>query len=147
MLNLKAAPIDEKVVNLLDRVRAWARARPDISAVALAGSHAHGRARPDSDVDLVILSDSPDPLRNGDWVGTFGTPTDVVTQQWGVLTAHRVSYSQFGEVEIGIAPSSWADVPVDPGTREVVRDGIIAIYDPRGALNRLVVEVLAEAAR
>ena len=43
----------------LFRFTAWAASQPDIVAVGLAGSHARGAARPDSDVDLVILSTDP----------------------------------------------------------------------------------------
>lgn len=141
MLNLKAASIEPKVTMLLEHVRIWVEARPDVTAVALAGSHAHGRARPDSDVDLVILSDRPDDLRSAERVGAFGEYVDVATEQWGVLTSYRVTYSEYGEVELGVAPSSWSAIPVDPGTHKVVRDGIISVYNPLAALDRLIAEV------
>jgi hypothetical protein len=32
-------------------------------------------------------------------------------------------------VELGFAPSSWATVPLDPGTRRVLADGHRVIYD------------------
>jgi len=139
--------MDIKVVDLLDRACTWAESRVDISAIALAGSHAHGRARPDSDIDLIILSDAPEPLRKSNWLDVFGASTDISTDQWGILTAHRIRCSYYGEVEVGVAPSSWADIPADEGTRRVVRDGIIDVYDPRGALNRLISEVQSGDAR
>ena len=40
----------------LARVREWAARRPDVTAVGLVGSWAHGDARMDSDVDLVLLT-------------------------------------------------------------------------------------------
>jgi len=138
MLNLKREPIDSRVSELLALVRSWAEQHPSITAVALAGSHAHGRARPDSDVDLVILADSPDPLRNSNWLGAFGTVQECSTKQWGILTSHHAHYEEHGEVEVGIAPTSWADIPVDPGTQQVVADGIIIILDPHGKLKRLI---------
>lgn len=140
MKNLKSTQIDSKVVELLNVVRVWAEKRVDISAVALVGSHAHGRARPDSDVDLVILSDNPDPLRSADWLSVFGVVTCVKTESWGVLTSHRVDYKILGKVEVGVASSSWADIPIDQGTFRVVSDGIVSVYDPRGILDRLVKE-------
>ena len=141
MLNLKGTRIDSRVIGLLDRVRAWAEGRLDISAIALVGSHAHGRARPDSDIDLIILSDAPDPLRQKKWLDVFGDSPEITTEQWGILTAHRIVSSRNGEIEVGVAPSSWADIPVDQGTYRVVSDGIIAVYDPLGALSRLIDEV------
>jgi predicted nucleotidyltransferase len=144
MLNLIGCPIDVSVKNLLARVTVWAEARDDISAVALVGSHAHGRARPDSDIDLLILSDDPDPLRNADWLGVFGQVQNSITEQWGILTAHRVRYAEHSEVEVGVAPSSWADIPVDAGTYRVASDGIVIVYDPRAILQRLITEVNAK---
>lgn len=141
MLNLKLTPIDPKAAKLLDDARKWAETKPEISAIALAGSHAHGRARPDSDIDLVILSDSPDALRTSEWLSEFGDLSKVTTEQWGIMTCHRVWYLTHGEVEVGVAPSSWADIPVDSGTFRVVQDGVVVVHDPRGALKRLIEEV------
>jgi hypothetical protein len=140
-LNTQSKAIEPRVVQFLDKVRAWAEHRPEISAVALAGSHAHGRARPDSDIDLVILSDSPDKLRGSSWLTDLGPLTQRTTEQWGILTAHRVLYEQNGEVEVGVAPTSWADIPMDDGTLRVVSDGIVPVYDPRSLLNKLIAEV------
>lgn len=36
---------------LLDNVREWARGRPDVVVIGLAGSSEHGNARMDSDLD------------------------------------------------------------------------------------------------
>lgn len=142
MLNLMHSPLEEKVSNLLSIVTTWAQARPEVSAAALAGSHAHGNARPESDIELVILSDSPDELRTTHWIGVFGEYSGVDTEQWGIAPCHRVLDTPQGEVEIGIVPSSWADVRVDAGTYNVVHDGIIAAHDPRGLLRTLLAEVL-----
>ena len=49
----------EQVGRFLSEFTAWASARPDIKALALVGSQANGTARPDSDVDLVIITDRP----------------------------------------------------------------------------------------
>jgi hypothetical protein len=141
MLNLRSNPLATKVSDLIAVVCVWAEQHPSVTAVALAGSHAHGRARPDSDIDLVILADEPDPLRRDEWLHAFGKVKNCATEQWGVLTSHRVNYEEHGEVEIGIASSSWADIPVDPGTERVVADGIIVISDAQGRLTRLIAAV------
>jgi predicted nucleotidyltransferase len=44
---------------LLRELREWAESDEAVAAVGLMGSHARGDARPDSDVDLVVLSSSP----------------------------------------------------------------------------------------
>lgn len=44
---------------LLERITAWFQAREGVATIALVGSHARGAARPDSDIDLVLLVDDP----------------------------------------------------------------------------------------
>jgi predicted nucleotidyltransferase len=59
----------EIVGTLLGRITNWAQARPDVRAVALVGSWARGAARPDSDVDLMLLVDEPELFeRETDWL-------------------------------------------------------------------------------
>jgi hypothetical protein len=52
------------------------------------------------------------------------------------------------DIEIGLAPLSWADTdPVDAGTARVVREGFSIVFDPHGTLAGLadVVEPAAPA--
>jgi uncharacterized protein len=58
---------------LIKRVTAWASVRADINALFLVGSHARGEARPDSDVDFILLSTAPSVfVNNQTWVSAFG---------------------------------------------------------------------------
>ena len=53
----------------------WAAAQPDIQAAAVVGSQARGSAGPASDLDLVILAESPERFAaDRSWIETFGTP-------------------------------------------------------------------------
>lgn len=62
-----------EVVGLLLQVREWAANRADVAAVGLVGSWAHGDARMDSDVDLVLLTAATaDYLEDEAWVGELG---------------------------------------------------------------------------
>ncbi len=125
---------------LLEGVRAWAADRPDVAAVALVGSWARGTARPDSDIDLVIVThDVAGFFAFPGWLAHFGKPTDRIEETYGVLRALRVWYADGPEVEFGVVPPSWcATDPVDSGTAGVVLDGLVALYDPVGVLARLV---------
>ncbi|MDQ4106018.1 MAG: hypothetical protein M3157_02435 [Actinomycetota bacterium] len=63
----------------------------------------------------------------------------VKTEQWGPLTELRFALPSGLEVEMGIAPPSWAATrPVDPGTRKVVEDGVSIVRAPDGLLTRLL---------
>jgi predicted nucleotidyltransferase len=56
----------------LSAVATWAQCQPGVGAVVLVGSYARGSARPDSDIDLVLLLDNPQAfLADTEWVGSF----------------------------------------------------------------------------
>lgn len=123
---------------LLRGAVAWAEGEPDVVGVALVGSHARGSARPDSDVDLVILARDPQPyLRDTRWPQRFGPVASCEPEDWGRVTSLRVLYEGGLEVEFGLTTPEWAELPVDAGTRRVVRDGMRVLHDPAGLLARL----------
>jgi uncharacterized protein len=119
---------------------ALARTEPCVYAIALVGSCARGTPGPDSDVDLVVLSTEPDDLcRRGDWLTHFGSVTLVGQRQFGDVTERRLRRGDGVDIEIGLAPLSWADTnPVDAGTARVVREGFSIVFDPHGTLAELV---------
>ena len=129
-----------RVRTLLTAVRAWAADRPDVVAVALVGSWARGDARPDSDVDLVlIVRDVAGYLAFPAWLAAFGRPDDTAREAYGAAPSLRVWYADGPEVEFLLATPVWCETdPVDPGTAEVVRGGLVPVYDPEGVLGRLV---------
>jgi uncharacterized protein len=130
---------------------ALARTEPCVHAIALVGSCARGTPGPDSDVDLVILSTEPDDLLGrGDWFTHFGSVTLVGQRQFGDVTERRLRRGDGVDIEIGLAPLSWADTnPVDVGTARVVREGFSIVFDPHGTLAGLadVVELVEPTGR
>lgn len=120
---------------MIKRVTDWAAGRPDVFGLLLVGSYARGAARPDSDVDLVLLS--PDPAAHT-WIDELALGTEIRTQAWGIITERRFATPSGLEVEIGIGPPQWANTnPVDPGTHRVITDGSRILHDPTGSLARL----------
>ncbi len=139
---MSPAGTDERtaeVRELLARVRTWAPGRPDVAAVALVGSWARDGARMDSDVDLILLTTAEGAyLEDDSWVGELGGVRILRTGRWGPLTERRFVRPSGLQVEVGVVPPSWAATdPPDPGTREVVQRGMLAVYDPGGILSRL----------
>jgi hypothetical protein len=130
----------DEVRHLLSAVPSWATRRSDVRAVGLCGSWARDAQRMSSDVDLVVLTESPGLYVDADeWLHDFGSPPLVRTQQWGVLTERRVRLSSGLEVEFGFADLAWAALtPVDAGTRRVVTDGMRPLYDPADLLSAVV---------
>jgi uncharacterized protein len=123
----------------------WARARPDVRAVGMAGSEARGEAGPGSDVDLVVVVDDPGGLSEEAMAALPDGAVDVRTREWGPVLERRFRLPGGLEVELGLAPASWADVPVDAGTARVVADGFRVLLDPDGLLTRLVGAVASES--
>jgi predicted nucleotidyltransferase len=130
----------DEVRTLLATLNEWARGRSDVVAVGLVGSWAHGGARMDSDVDVVLLTeDRAHYLEDDAWVYEMGGAGLVWTRSWGPVTERRFVLPSGLEVELGVTPPSWAATdPVDEGTRRVVTDGISVLYDPKGILARLL---------
>jgi predicted nucleotidyltransferase len=122
--------IPERVARLILDVQAWAQKRPDVLGVALVGSYARQAATPESDVDLVIVCQSPSEyLGDEEWIGIFGEPKRTAQEDWGRVTSMRVWYADGLEVEFGMADRDWGSAPLDPGTRQVMNDGGVILFD------------------
>ncbi len=127
----------QRAADLLREVTDWAHAQPDILALALVGSYARGSARPDSDVDLVIITTTPaNYLENLGWTTQFGAVLRCQLEDYGKLTSVRAYYGNGLEVEFGITDEGWATVPLDNGTREVISDGMKVLFEQGNMLSR-----------
>jgi uncharacterized protein len=137
--------LPEHSARILEAVLGWAKAGCDIRGVALVGSVARGAARPDSDVDVVVLSTAPANFRNDrSWVDAIDWPIAGVRvagwhdEDFGAVWSRHLRLTSGAEVDIGFAPLSWAHIaPLDMGTRRVVSDGCRVLHDPDGVLERL----------
>lgn len=116
---------------------AWASDQPDVQAIALVGSYARGAARDDSDIDLVILTDQPhEYLDEIAWIARFGVVEKHQAEDYGKLISLRVWYQNRLEVEYGITTPDWAALPLDAGTRKVISDGMIVLFERGDLLSR-----------
>jgi len=118
----------------------WGGGASQILGIALVGSHARGTARPDSDIDVVVLVDEPAHyLSAAGWVERFGTATHISDEDWGLVQSRRVRYADGKEVEFGFTAPSWAHTnPVDPATAAIVAKGLKILHDPNGMLRALL---------
>lgn len=132
----------ERTAAFLEKLRRWVDPRPDVRALVIVGSVARGDAGPDSDVDVVLLTTDRDRyLDSNDWVADFGPVRSVELEDYGRVTSIRTVYSDGLEVEFGIAPAHWASVPLDTGTEQVARDGIVVLLDRDGEATALAATV------
>lgn len=135
-----------RIEQIVETVLAWAIARPRIRAVALVGSHARGAARPDSDIDLVLLVTTPRCFRADttwieqiDWQALNTRPQKWQDEDYGVAWSRRIwLVDGFVQVALTFAPLSWANAnPPDAGTRRVISGGCRILHDPDSLLARL----------
>ena len=131
----------------LDAVRAWAATRPDLEAILLVGSHARGTATGSSDVDLVLLVQTPELyVQDIDWARAFGLLKRWRVEDWGAVSSLRAWYEDGPEIEFGFATPDWAAAPLDRGTRQVLADGFMVIYDRAGTLQTSLEALVRSAA-
>lgn len=125
----------ESLYDFLIPIIQWAYTDSNIQSIGLCGSYARGHARDDSDIDLVILcKDATLLINNLDWINKFGTPLSHGVEHYGIATSIRVFYHDSYELEYTIVPESWADIPLDPGTKQVLADGHKILVDKTGLL-------------
>jgi len=135
------ATLDDRrreVDRLLPDLAAWARSHDEVDAVALVGSYARGAARASSDVDVVVLSAAHAVLADDlAWFRRVRPGSALLrSATWGPVLERRFRLTSGLVVELGLAPPAWADLPLDAGTRRVLRDGYRILHDPRGLLRR-----------
>jgi len=76
--------------SLIDQVTDWAKSEQEqnIVGAALVGSYARDEAKPDSDIDLVIIALEPCKyLNNTAWIEQFGEVSSYELEDWGLLTS------------------------------------------------------------
>ncbi len=138
-------PNTKKIKLILEEVARWAACRAEIAAVALVGSWTRGTARVDSDIDLMILTDSLVLFRqDGKWVNEIRWAMDTAIATWqdkdyGVVWSRHVCLHNKTQIEFSFGSLSWASIePVEAGTLRVISDGCQILYDPTGLLRELI---------
>ena len=110
--------------NFLARVKRWAEETAHVEVLLVVGSHARGTERPDSDLDLVLVTTKRDELvADQTFPETFGRVLRRQTEYYGACTSVRVWYEGGPEAEFGLVEPSWLALPLDEGTRRVLADG------------------------
>jgi len=129
----------------LERVRLWAATRPDIAAILLVGSWVRGEAGPESDVDLVIVTEEPGRMLNDHgWLDDLGTVHSVQEEDWGRVQSLRVVHAAELEVEYGLTDRVWLAEPMDPGTEAVLKGGVRIVFQRDDHISRALEPFLSD---
>jgi uncharacterized protein len=129
----------------IEQVTAWAKTQPDIVAVALVGSWARGNPTKRSDIDFMILSETPGARLIGiHWTKEMcRTHLSSPLKNWkngfyGAVWSRHILLRNGQRIKLSFVARSWASVsPLNPGTRYVVQDAFQILYDPEGMLSKL----------
>ena len=117
----------------------WVINNSSIKAAGIIGSYARENQNPDSDIDIIILTNSPKNfIDDKQWVNNFGKTNKIKTENWGKVTSLRCFYDFGIEIEFSIASLCWASIPVDEGTKKVILNGIVVIHDSDKILKNLI---------
>ena len=117
----------------------WVINNSSIKAAGIIGSYARENQNLDSDIDIIILTNSPKNfIDNKQWVNNFGKTNKIKTENWGKVTSLRCFYDSGTEIEFSIASLSWASIPIDKGTHHVISNGIVVLHDPDKILKKLI---------
>jgi uncharacterized protein len=133
-----------EIEQVLSPITAWARARTDIEGLALVGSWARSAARPDSDIDLVLLALEPLSFRHDErWLAEIAWRGVRVVQwhdaDYDIAWSRHVQLEPRREIEFTFCALSWVTTdPVDPGTAIVVSSGCRVLLDKTRLLENLL---------
>lgn len=110
-----------------------------VVGLLVVGSCARNTPRPDSDIDLILLTSDAAKYTNNTWSDELAIGELTRVQSWGPITERRFRTRTGLEVEINIGLPEWANTdPIDPGTHRVVADGARTLHDPSGVLAALL---------
>lgn len=124
----------------LARVKRRAAETAHVEVLLVVGSHARGTERPDSDLDLVLVTTQRDELvADQTFPETCGRVLRRQTEHYGACTSVRVWYEGGLEVEFGLVEPSWLALPLDEGTRRVLADGHRVLVDKKRHFEGLTV--------
>ncbi len=120
----------------------WVESQRLVEGTILVGSHGRGKARQDSDIDLVLLcTEYESYLQDLGWASDFGKPASVRLEDYGKLTSVRMFYEEGPEVEFGFTHLNCLARPLDLGTVGVLRNGFQIVYDRSGKYLALKLEL------
>ena len=145
--------IPNDVQHLLRVIQDWAKARDTILGLAVVGSWARGTAQKDSDLDIMLLVDSPKNYRAEtnwlatiEWHGAGFHLDDYRDADYGKAWSRHVRLIPSAEVEFTFADKYWAATdPIDEGTKEVIANGCHILLDNKRLFARLLEAVQNKA--
>jgi predicted nucleotidyltransferase len=125
--------------DFIEKVKEWAINEPFVEAIILVGSYARGTQKVDSDIDLVILTSNKQYyIDNTQILSAFGLIDRSNIEFYGECTSIRIWYNNGLEVEFGMVPLTWIDLPLDYGTERALSDGYKILIDKKRMFSPII---------
>lgn len=110
----------------------WGNRDEDIDSLVVVGSYGQGTQKPESDLDLVLITGNKAKFfQHHEFVNQFGKTTKVQTEFYGAVTSIRATYEDASEIEFSIADATWLEKPLPASTKQVLHGGFKVLVDKR----------------
>lgn len=140
------------ISTLLRDMASWAARQPDVRGVALIGAFARAEAMPGTEVDLVLLTETPERYAEDSWLQDLdyvrrGHPVLGVTRAVEPLaSAITLALRGAPALKLRVASPSLATARPPHGlVASAVADGLVIVHDPDGIIKDLQKVVLEES--
>ena len=125
-----------QTIDFIEDFMRWATKRKDIRAAALVGSYAREELEKDSDVDLVIITETPQRyITNTEWTRVFGKSIAQEVEEYGKLTSLRVWYESGLEIEYGFTTREWVQSLSEKDIKQITNDGLRVLFEKEKILS------------
>lgn len=125
-----------QTIDFIEDFMRWATKRKDIRATALVGSYAREELEKDSDVDLVIITETPQKyITNTEWARVFGKPITKKVEEYGKLTSLRIWYENGLEIEYGFTTRDWIQSLSEDEMELITEDGLRVLFEKEKLLS------------
>ena len=125
-----------QTIDFIEDFMRWATRRKDIRAAALVGSYAREELEKDSDVDLVIITRTPERyITNTEWARVFGRPITKNIEEYGKVTSLRIWYENGLEIEYGFTNREWIQSLSKDKLKQVTNDGLRILFEKETLLS------------
>lgn len=125
-----------QTIDFIEDFMRWATKRKDIRAAALVGSYAREELDKDSDVDLVIITETPQKYTSDtEWIRVFGKPITKKIEKYEKLTSLRIWYENGLEIEYGFTNREWIQSLSKDELKQVTNDGLRVLFEKETLLS------------
>lgn len=125
-----------QTIDFIEDFMRWATKRKDIRATALVGSYAREELEKDSDIDLIIITETPQRyITNTEWTRVFGRPITKRVEKYDMLTSLRIWYENGLEIEYGFATREWIQNVNKNDLKQITNDGLRLLFEKEKLLS------------